>query len=83
MKLLTDIQPGPEDSLRALGNEGSALSPSGRAWEYTGTSGLLKSALQKNVRLGRADAAVRCVSRFNPPDSKYLMLIECFICVIR
>ncbi|KAK9915160.1 hypothetical protein WJX75_005443 [Coccomyxa subellipsoidea] len=81
MKLLTDIQPGPEDSLRALGNEGSAQSPSGRAWEYTGTSGLLKSALQKNVRLGRADAAVRVALHLLKLDASELLRRACIICL--
>lgn len=31
----------------------------GRPWEYTGPVSLLKSALQKNIRRGRAEEAVR------------------------
>ncbi|EIE19351.1 hypothetical protein COCSUDRAFT_58644 [Coccomyxa subellipsoidea C-169] len=56
LRLLTDIQPGSEEELKALG-DGAAEKASGKAWVFTGTSSLLKSALQKNVRLGRADAA--------------------------
>ncbi len=59
LRLLTDIQVGSEEQLKALG-DGAAEKASSKAWEFTGTSSLLKSALQKNVRLGRADAAVRC-----------------------
>lgn len=58
LKLLTDIEPGTASTLSTLEDAGDTCS-SGAGWEYTGNNSLLKSALQKNVRLGRADAAVR------------------------
>lgn len=60
LKLVTDI-----DSTQAA--EGStvagAAGPSGMQWQYTGAISLVKSALQKNVRLGRTAEAVRCPLR--------------------
>ena len=58
LKLLTDIEPGAANSLSTL-EDAAVTRSAGPGWEYTGNSSLLKSALQKNVRLGRADASVR------------------------
>ena len=61
LKLCTNIEPrhgGRLDMSSLLWTSGAA----GRPWEYTGPVSLLKSALQKNVRRGRAEEAVRCAS---------------------
>ena len=58
LKLCTNIEPrhgGRLDMSSLLWTSGTA----GRPWEYTGPASLLKSALQKNVRRGRAEEAVR------------------------
>ncbi|CAK0782015.1 hypothetical protein CVIRNUC_005529 [Coccomyxa viridis] len=62
LKLCTNIEPrhgGRLDMGSLLWAPGTA----GRPWEYTGPASLLKSALQKNVRRGRAEEAVRCAQR--------------------
>lgn len=59
LKLLTDIEPGGQGNDVSALMDRAALGPSGKQWQFTGNRGLLKSALQKNVRLGRASAAVR------------------------
>ena len=61
LKLCTNIEPrhgGRLDMSSLLWTSGTA----GRPWEYTGPASLLKSALQKNVRRGRAEEAVRRAS---------------------
>ena len=58
LKLCTNIEPrhgGRLDVGSLLWKSGTA----GRPWEYTGAASLLKSALQKNIRRGRAEEAVR------------------------
>ena len=35
---------------------------SSNQWQYTGTASLVKSALQKNVRMRRCEEAVRCAA---------------------
>ena len=58
LKLCTNIElrhGGRLDMSSLLWTSGTA----GRPWEYTGPASLLKSALQKNVRRGRAEEAVR------------------------
>ena len=57
LRLCTNIEPGQGGRL----GMGSLLKCTGRPWEYTGPVSLLKSALQKNIRRGRAEEAVRCV----------------------
>ena len=60
LKLCTNIEPrhgGRLDMSSLLWTSGTA----GRPWEYTGPASLLKSALQKNVRRGRAEEAVRYI----------------------
>ena len=58
LRLCTNIEPrhgGRLDVDSLIWKSGTA----GRPWEYTGTASLLKSALQKNIRRGRAEEAVR------------------------
>jgi len=58
LRLCTNIEPrhgGRLDMSSLLWTSGTA----GRPWEYTGPASLLKSALQKNIRRGRAEEAVR------------------------
>ncbi len=58
LRLCTNIEPrhgGRLDVGSLLWKTGTA----GRPWEYTGAASLLKSALQKNIRRGRAEEAVR------------------------
>jgi len=59
LKLLTDIEPGGQGNDVAALLDRAAVGPSGKLWQFTGNKGVLKSALQKNIRLGRAPAAVR------------------------
>ena len=52
LRLVTNVVPGqPEQQQQRA---------AGSSWQYSGSIALVKSALQKNVRLGRAAEAVRC-----------------------
>ena len=56
LKLVTSIESAQATEASAAGRSGA----SEERWNYTGAISLVKSALQKNVRLGRAAEAVRC-----------------------
>ncbi|BDA43711.1 hypothetical protein COCOBI_04-7260 [Coccomyxa sp. Obi] len=78
LKLLTDIEPGAANTLSTL-EDAAVTRSSAPGWEYTGNNGLLKSALQKNIRLGRADAAVRVALRLLQQDASELLRRACII----
>ncbi|CAL5221155.1 g3294 [Coccomyxa viridis] len=80
LRLCTNIEPrhgGRLDVGSLLWKSGTA----GRPWEYTGAASLLKSALQKNIRRGRAEEAVRCAQRLLQSEPGELLRRACVISV--
>ncbi|KAK9810159.1 hypothetical protein WJX72_005800 [[Myrmecia] bisecta] len=78
VRLATNVAPSDEVSWSAAGLASNCAGPDGR---FRGSPGVLKSALQKNVRLCRAGSAVRCALHLIKEDAAEFLRRCSIICL--